>query len=82
METITLTSSDGEELIVYVVEETTLNEVKYLLVSDENDEEAFIMRAVAENDDEVTYEFVEDEVEFEAVSRLFEELLDEEVEFE
>lgn len=79
MECITLTAPDtGEEIKVYVLEETTLHQQKYLLVTDsqEGDAEAFILKEVAADNTDVTYEILEDEVEFQAVVRIFEALVE------
>ncbi len=77
MEAISLYSED-EEIIVYVLEETMLNEQKYLLVTEKEygDTDAFILKEVASDETDITYEFVEDDVEFEAVAKIFEELVD------
>ena len=79
MESITLMGPDTEEEItVFVLEETTLNEHKYLLVAEdsEGDSDAFILKEIATDDADATYEFVEDDVEFEAVVKIFEELVE------
>lgn len=79
MESITLMAPDTEEEItVFVLEETTLNEHKYLLVAEdsEGDSDAFILKEIATDDADATYEFVEDDVEFEAVVKIFEELVE------
>lgn len=79
MEGITLMAPDTEEEItVFVLEETTLNEHKYLLVAEdsEGDSDAFILKEIATDDADATYEFVEDDVEFEAVVKIFEELVE------
>lgn len=79
MESITLKAPDTEEEItVFVLEETTLNEQKYLLVAEdsEGDSDAFILKEIATDDADATYEFVEDDVEFEAVVKIFEELVE------
>ena len=64
---------------VYVIEETQLSGVKYLLVCDSQDEnedaDAFILKEVSEDNGEVIYDVVEDDVEFDAVAKLFEELV-------
>ncbi len=69
----------------YVLEETRLNGVSYLLVTDSEDEEeaqAFILRDSSRDGEETAvYEFVEDEDELEALSKIFTELL-EDVEIE
>ena len=77
MESITLIAPDTEEEItVYVLEETTLNQQKYLLVTEdsEGDTEAYILKEIATDDTDATYEMVEDDVEFEAVVKIFQEL--------
>ena len=78
MDSVTLTAPDtNEEITVYVIEETTLNEQRYLLVAEnsEDDAEAFILKEIAADDTDATYEIVEDDVEFEAVVKVFEELV-------
>ena len=79
MESITLIAPDTEEEItVYVLEETTLNQQKYLLVAEdsEGDTEAYILKEIATDDTDGTYEMVEDDVEFEAVVKIFQELVE------
>lgn len=79
---ITFTGDDGEALEFFVIEEARLNGTSYLLVSDSEEDEAmaYIMRQVIKDGDkEVSYEFVEDEKEIDAVAGLFEELLEGEV---
>ena len=64
-------------------EETQLNGAKYLLVSDgteEGDCEAYILKEIQTEDEEVLYEMVEDEVEFTALAKVFSELADEDTE--
>ncbi len=79
MESITLIAPDTEEEItVYVLEETTLNQQKYLLVTEdsEGDTEAYILKEIATDDTDATYEMLEDDVEFEAVVKIFQELVE------
>ena len=78
MESITLIAPDTEEITVYVLEETTLNQQKYLLVTEdsEGDTEAYILKEIATDDTDATYEMVEDDVEFEAVVKIFQELVE------
>ena len=63
----------------YVVEQTKLNGETYLLVTEDESEEAeaFILREVRSENDEITYEMVEDELEITALGKVFAELLDE-----
>lgn len=79
MDSITLIAPDTQEdITVYVLEETTLNENKYLLVTEDSEEdtEAFILKEIAEDDTDVTYEIVEDDLEFNTVVKVFEELVE------
>ena len=67
-----------------MLEETRIGGVSYLLVteSEEDEAEAYILKDLsADGEAEAKYEFVEDEQELEAVSRIFTELL-EDVEIE
>jgi hypothetical protein len=86
MEKIILAGADGEDLTFYVLEETQLSGYKYLLVCDSEDEnedsEATILKEIAEEGEDVVYEFVEDDVEFEAVAKLFDELVGEDADIE
>lgn len=82
MEKLTFITEDNESLDFYIIEETRVNGTDYLLVTDsddENDEEAgaFIMKDTsADGETEAVYEFVEDETEFDSVSKIFETLLE------
>ena len=72
---------DGEEAVdFYVLEQTTLGGVNYILVTDaEEDEEgeAYILKDVTGTDDEErVYDMVDDDAEFEAVAGVFESMLD------
>ena len=74
---------DGENEVVefYVIEQTKLRGVNYLLVTESDEEtdeaEAYILRDMsAEEDAEAIYEFVDDDDELDAVAELFEKLLD------
>lgn len=79
LEKITLKIDSEEETEVYVIDKTTLNEVNYLLVAetDEEESDAYILKEIADKDDELTYESVDDDVEFDAVAKVFSELVDE-----
>ena len=82
MEQIIFDSENGEQTPFFVIEETTINEVHYLLVSDEDPDtsdgegEASILKCVSTDDDEETYEFVEEDDEWDAVLSVFKELVD------
>lgn len=63
----------------YVLEETRLNGVDYILVTDsqEDDGEALILKDLsADGDSEALYEIVEDDGELESVMGIFEQLLE------
>ena len=68
-------TNEANEL--YVIEETTLSGVKYLLVTEEDSDEAvaYIFKEISEGDDELIYTPVEDDNEYKAISKVFEELL-------
>ena len=80
MDKITFNAPDtGETIDFYVLEQTTIQGNNYILVTEEEDGDAecYILKETAlEGDDEVTYEFLEDEDEFAAVGKVFSELLD------
>lgn len=85
MTKLEFTSSDGQILSLYVLEQTRVNGTDYILVADGDDEQAqaFIMKDVSdESEAQATYDMVEDDVEFNAVAKVFEELLEDEVDFE
>ncbi|RKI41382.1 DUF1292 domain-containing protein [bacterium D16-51] len=76
-------TENGEKVPFYIVEETMLGGITYLLVADSGEEEAdaYIMREVEGQDGQAVYEMVEEDTELEAVSKIFAELL-EDVELE
>lgn len=84
MEKIKFTDPQTEEVMEFAVEEETqLNGIKYLLVSDGNetgDSEAYILKELKTQDEEVLYEMVDDDTEFAAIAKVFAELADEETE--
>ena len=86
MEKVRFTDPDTQEVVEFVVEdETQLNGVKYLLVSEDAEDgtlDAYILKEVVNENDEVLYEVVEDEVEFMALAKVFTELVDEETDIE
>lgn len=71
-------TEDGEKIPFFVLEETMLGGVNYLLVTDSEEEEAqaYIMREVNDEENQKVYEMVEEDAELEAVSKIFSELLD------
>ena len=84
MEKITFTLEDGETVDFYVLEQTRLGGIDYILVTDSEDEdgEALILKDVsAPEDTEALYEIVEDDDELDAVASIFSDML-EDVELE
>ena len=86
MEKVKFTDPDTQEVVEFVVEdETQLNGVKYLLVSEDAEDgtlDAYILKEMVNENEEVIYEVVEDEVEFMALARVFTELVDEDTDIE
>ena len=86
MEKVIFTDQDTKEIVEFVVEdETQLNGVKYLLVSEDAEDgtlDAYILKEVVNENEEVLYEVVEDDVEFMALARVFTELVDEDTDIE
>lgn len=80
-EKLVFTDENGEEAEFFVLEQTRVNSINYLLVSDlaEEDEEAtaLIIKDISKDTDtEAIYEIVEDDNELEGVSKIFNELLE------
>lgn len=70
---------EGEAVGFFVVEETRIGGVSYLLVteSEEDEAEAYILKDLSEDgESEARYVFVDDEDELEALSKIFAELLE------
>ena len=79
MEKIGFVTDSGESIEFYVEEETRVNGIGYLLVTDSDGDEAnaYILRDMyADGDTEDDYVLVEDEEEFEAIARVFQQMLD------
>ncbi len=76
---IILETEEGEQVDFYVLEETRINGMNYLLVTDTEDEdgECYILkdRSKAEETDAL-YEFVEDDDEIDYLFKIFTELID------
>ena len=78
---ITLTTSEGEQVEFYVLEETKINGMNYLLVTDageEDDEgECYILKDKSRpEEEEAVYEFVEDDNEMDYLFKIFTELME------
>lgn len=67
-----------EEIEFFVLEQTRLNGITYLLVTEEaeGDSDAFIMEEVNGENDELVYEMVEDDRVLEGLAKIFAELLE------
>ena len=80
MEKISFVPDGGEAVDFYVLEQTTIGGVNYILVTDaEEDEEgeAYILKDMSDSDaEERVYSMVEDDTEFDAVSAVFENILE------
>lgn len=84
MEKITFTLADDQIVEFYVLEQTVLGGISYILVTDSEDDEAeaLILKDLSKlGEDEALYEIVDDDDELEAVSKIFQEMLDD-IEFE
>lgn len=84
METVIMTDPEtGEENEFYVLEQTCIGGVSYLLVTEDDEEDslAYILKEIQTEEDDVIYEMVEDGVELNAIIKVFAELLDD-IEFE
>lgn len=79
MDKIRFIDDDGSQVEFYVEEQARIGGKTYLLVSDsqQDEAEAYIMKDVSEEtQSEACYEFVEDELELDAVSTVFQQMLD------
>ena len=68
-----------EEIDFFVLEQTKVNGVSYILVTDSEDDEAeclILKDTTDEASADSVYEIVDDDVELTAVSKVFEELLE------
>ena len=78
---IIITGEDGGTIELYVVQETRLNNTSYLLACESMADEsvAYILKDMSAPEDlEAIYAFVEDDAERQAVSGLFQEILEDE----
>ncbi|MBR2949510.1 MAG: DUF1292 domain-containing protein [Lachnospiraceae bacterium] len=79
MEKIIFCLEDGETAEFFVLEQTRLGGIDYILVTDSDDEEgeALILKDIsAPEDTEAVYEIVEDDNELDAVAAIFADMLD------
>ena len=84
MEKLEFIDENGEKTQFYVIEETRINGINYLLVSESDNEdeeaEAYILKDTSDAASESVYEFVEEDSELESVGKVFSELMDDGVE--
>lgn len=78
---ITLLTDDGEPVEFVVLEETRINGMNYLMVTDTEDEtadaECYILKDQSRAEDtDAVYEFVDDDDELDYLFRIFSELLE------
>lgn len=79
MQTVKFQTSDGAYEEFCIEEQTTIGGISYLLVSQSTEEGdlAYLLKDVSPKDStEAVYEFVEDDEEYKAVSRVFDEMLE------
>ncbi len=79
LEKVTFCPDKDEPVEFYVLEQTRISGVNYILVTDfeEGDGEALILKDMSGDEDaEAVYAIVDDETELEAVSGVFEDLLE------
>ena len=79
MEKLVFEPEEGNPVEFYVLEQTKLGGIPYILVTEEEegDGEALILKDVsASEEEEAVYEIVEDETELDAVAAVFENMLE------
>ena len=79
MEKIKFTFDDTNETVeFFVLEQTKINGEEYILVTDSEEDDAvcLILKQTATKEQDSIYEIVEDDTELNAVSKVFEELLE------
>ena len=75
-ETVTMTDENSEEIEFSIIDNVACGGERYLLVVetellDDDETDAIILKEVSINTDDVTYELVEDDAEFDRVADLF-----------
>ena len=79
---ITMTNEDGEDISLSVIEQTTIANILYILAEDTQEDCVYIMKEVHSDGEESYFEFVDDDDEWDALLKVFEELLGEDYSFE
>lgn len=81
---ITIKDEEGNEIELYVLEETKINGAYYILTTDapeDEDGECYILKDVSRPEDaDAVYQFVEDDNELNFVGKIFAELMDDNTE--
>lgn len=75
-EVVTMTDETGAEVEFSIIDNVACGGERYLLVvetelMDDDETDAIILKEVSINEDDVTYELVEDDAEFDRVADLF-----------
>lgn len=77
---VEFTTDTGETVEFYIIEQTRLNNINYLLVADslEDEAEALILKETYEgaDDTDFVYNIVDDDAEMDAISGVFAQMLD------
>ncbi len=79
MNSIEFITPEGEVINFFVEEETRINGISYLLVTDSDGDEAnaYILKDVSKDgDEEASYVLIEDDLEFDSVAALFKQIMD------
>lgn len=79
--------TDDGQVAFFILDDTKINEINYLLVTSSEDPEAeeidvLFLKEVSVDGEEATYEIVTDEDEIVAIAPLFEETMGDNIEFE
>ena len=69
--TIVFQDEEGNDVTFDVVAETRFQENNYVLVTEPDDDVAVLLKEVRDENDDIVYETIEDDKEFEAVGELF-----------
>ena len=83
--TISFIDENNEKVEFEVIEQTTIAGMNYLLVcegSEDEESDAFILKEIKNNADDVIYDEVIDDIELQAVAKVFGELLDDDVDLQ
>lgn len=78
-EKIVFVTPDNEKIDFYVLDQTMINGINYILVADSIEDEeanALILKETAKEADDIVYDVVEDDNELQAISKVFAEMLD------